>query len=53
MERATLSLKSTFPQEADKMTAVDLAGSIEIKRVDSLITLTTKSKSASFAAEKL
>lgn len=53
MERATQSLTARFPEEAGKMTPSDLGGSIEVKRNDSLITLTTKSKSATFAAEKL
>jgi uncharacterized protein involved in exopolysaccharide biosynthesis len=53
MERATRSLATTFPEETGKMTPRDLGGSIDIKRVDSLITLTTKSKSANFAAQKL
>lgn len=53
MERATRSLAATFPEEVGKMTPGDLGGSIDIKRVDSLITLTTKSKSAMFAAQKL
>ncbi len=53
MERATRTLAATFPVEAGKMTALDLGGSIDVKRADSLITLTTKSKSASFSAQKL
>lgn len=53
MDRATQSLTTRFPDEAGAMTASDLGGSIEVKRNDSLITLTTRSKSATFAAEKL
>ncbi len=53
MARATASLLSAFPDEAGKLTAGDLGGSIDVKRADSLITLTTKSKSAHFAAQKL
>ena len=53
MDRATRHLVTTFPEEAGKMTARDLGGSIDVKRTDSLITLTTRSKSPDFAAEKL
>ncbi len=53
LDRATHSLTTRFPLDAGKMTASDLGGSIEVKRNDSLITLTTKSRSATFAAEKL
>jgi uncharacterized protein involved in exopolysaccharide biosynthesis len=53
LDRATQSLTTRFPLDAGKMTASDLGGSIEVKRNDSLITLTTKSRSATFAAEKL
>lgn len=53
MERATQSLAASFPEEGGKMTPLDLGGSIDVKRADSLITLTTKSKSAAFAAQKL
>lgn len=53
MERATVSLKHQFPALAAEMTADDLTGSIEIKRSDSLIVLTTKSREADFAPAKL
>ena len=53
MERATISLAASFPELAADMTPRDLGGSIEIKRVDSLITMTTKSRDATFAAQKL
>ncbi len=53
MERATVSLKDQFPALAAEMTAGDLTGSIEIKRSDSLIVLTTKSREADFAPATL
>jgi succinoglycan biosynthesis transport protein ExoP len=53
MERATIGLKAQFPVLAAEMSADDLTGSIEIKRNDSLIVLTTKSLEADFAAAKL
>lgn len=53
MERATARLKEEFPAIAADMTASDLVGSIEIKRNDSLIVLTTKSREAAFAPAKL
>jgi succinoglycan biosynthesis transport protein ExoP len=53
MERATLGLKELFPVLAADMSADDLTGSIEIKRNDSLIVLTTKSREADFAPAKL
>ncbi len=53
MERATLGLKELFPVLAADMSADDLTGSIEIKRNDSLIVLTTKSREAEFAPAKL
>ncbi|NBZ89188.1 hypothetical protein [Stagnihabitans tardus] len=53
MERARLTLLADWPDLAAEMTARDLAGSIEIKRNDSLITLATKSRDAGFAAAKV
>lgn len=53
MERATLQLQSEFPAVAGEMTAGDLTGSIDIRRNDSLIVLTTKSRDAAFAPAKL
>lgn len=53
MERATMGLKELFPVLAADMSADDLTGSIEIKRNDSLIVLTTKSREAEFAPAKL
>lgn len=53
MARATQMLRTAYPEQVGAMTINDLSSSIDIKRADSLITLTTKSKSAAFAAEKL
>ena len=53
MERATEQLKAEFPELAAEMSASDLTGSIEIKRNDSLIVLTTKSRDPAFATAKL
>lgn len=53
MERATQNLATTVPDEVGKMTPLDLGDSIDVKRADSLITMTTRSKSAAFAAQKL
>lgn len=53
MDRARLSLIAEWPDLAAQMSARDLAGSIEIKRNDSLITLVTKSRDAGFAAAKV
>lgn len=53
MDRATDRLKQQFPTLAAEMTARDLTGSIEIKRNDSLIVLTTKSRERDFAPAKL
>lgn len=52
-ERATRLLAATFPDETGKMSALDLGGSIDVKRADSLMALTTKSRNASFSAQKL
>lgn len=53
MIRAAEDLARDFPAQAADVSARDLAGSIEIKRSDSLIVLTTKSRDAAFAAGKL
>lgn len=53
MDRARLTLLADWPDLAADMTTRDLAGSIEIKRNDSLITLNTKSRDATFAAAKV
>lgn len=53
IDRATKDLASRFPEDAGDMTPSDLLKSIDIKRTDSLITLTTKSKNPRFSAEKL
>lgn len=53
MDRARETLLVDWPTEATDMTIRDLAGSIEIKRNDSLITLNTKSRDAGFAAAKI
>jgi uncharacterized protein involved in exopolysaccharide biosynthesis len=53
MARATESLHASHPELAAEMTESDLSGSIEIKRNDSLIVLTTTSADAGFAEAKL
>jgi len=53
MERAAQMLRGQFPEITADMSAADLGGSIEIKRNDSLIVLTTKSRDAAFAPAKL
>lgn len=53
MDRAQARLLADWPELARDMSARDLAGSIEIKRNDSLITLATKSRDAGFAAAKI
>jgi uncharacterized protein involved in exopolysaccharide biosynthesis len=53
MERAAATLRAAHPDLAADLKATDLAGSIEIKRSDSLIVLTTKSRDAAFVSAKL
>jgi uncharacterized protein involved in exopolysaccharide biosynthesis len=53
MERAAAALRTAQPDLAAGLKATDLAGSIEIKRNDSLIILTTKSRDAAFVSAKL
>lgn len=53
MDRARASLVADWPEQAGDMSRRDLAGSIEIKRNDSLITLTTKARDPAFAAAKV
>jgi len=53
MDRAHATLRAAFPVLTHGMTTRDLAGSIEIKRNDSLITLNTKSRDPGFAAAKV
>lgn len=53
MARATETLRGKRPDLTTSLTAVDLGRSIEIRRNDSLIVLTTRSREAAFAAEKL
>jgi succinoglycan biosynthesis transport protein ExoP len=53
MEHATARLQAEFPELAAEMNPNDLAGSIEIKRNDSLIVLVTRSADPAFAAAKL
>lgn len=53
MARATEDLRAAAPGMAADLEARDLAGSIEIKRNDSLIVLTTMSRDAGFATAKL
>lgn len=53
MERARASLATSWPELASEITADDLSRSIEIKRVDSLITLNTLSRDPGFAAAKI
>jgi uncharacterized protein involved in exopolysaccharide biosynthesis len=53
MARATETLQAERPDLAAGMRVSDLIGSIHIHRSDSLIVLTTKSREAAFAADKL
>ena len=53
MSRAIAKIPADFAHLTEGMTPFDLSGSIEIKRSDSLIVLTTKSKDAGFAQAKL
>ena len=53
MVEAAQALSDIRPVLADGLRAKDLAGSIEIKRSDSLIVLKTLSRDAAFASEKL
>ncbi|MGB0505154.1 MAG: hypothetical protein ACPGGK_03070 [Pikeienuella sp.] len=53
MSRAYEELTRTFPEQAYEFAASELAGAIEVKRKESLIILSTKSKSAEFAAGML
>jgi uncharacterized protein involved in exopolysaccharide biosynthesis/Mrp family chromosome partitioning ATPase len=53
MERAAATLRAAHPDLAADLKTTDLAGSIEIKRNDSLIVLTTKSRDAAFVSAKL
>jgi polysaccharide biosynthesis transport protein len=53
MARATESLLANFPEFAAGMSVADLTGSIEIRRNDSLIVLTTVSADPGFAEAKL
>ena len=53
MERALERIAEDRPDLVDAMNAKDLAGSIEIKRSDSLIVLKTRSREAALASLKL
>lgn len=53
MARALEILTGTRPELASGLTVSDLTGSISIRRSDSLIVLTTLSRDAAFAADKL
>lgn len=53
MERARDELAEIRPDIATYLRASDLGRSIEIRRSDSLIVLTTRSRDAAFAAQKL
>ncbi len=53
MSRAAHHLNEAYPVLTEGMQVLDLRGSIEIKRSESLIVLKTKSKDAAFAAAKL
>jgi uncharacterized protein involved in exopolysaccharide biosynthesis len=53
MERAAAQIEAQRPDLAGDMNAKDLAGSIEIRRSDSLIVLKTRSKDAALASQKL
>lgn len=53
MERSVQELSVTRPDLADGLTATDMARSVNIKRADSLIVLTTFSRDRAFASQKL
>ncbi|NKX43576.1 hypothetical protein [Roseicyclus persicicus] len=53
MARAVETLAAGRPDLAADLTVSDLTGSIEIRRSDSLIVLTTRSRDPGFAADKL
>ena len=53
MARAVKALVAERPDMAAGMGVSDLAGSVDIRRSDSLIVLTTRSREAAFATEKL
>ncbi|THD82299.1 hypothetical protein E7811_14635 [Aliigemmobacter aestuarii] len=53
MARAVDTLLRERPDMATGMRVSDLTGSVEIRRNDSLIVLTTRSREAAFAADKL
>jgi uncharacterized protein involved in exopolysaccharide biosynthesis len=53
MARALEILGEEHPDLASEITVSDLTGSIEIRRSDSLIVLTTRSREADFATDKL
>jgi uncharacterized protein involved in exopolysaccharide biosynthesis len=53
MARALEILGEDHPDRAADITVSDLTGSIEIRRSDSLIVLTTRSREADFATDKL
>ncbi len=53
MARAVETLLRERPDMAAGMRVADLTGSVEIRRNDSLIVLTTRSREAAFAADKL
>ena len=53
MERAAVTLRAGHADLAADLKATDLAGSVEIRRNDSLIILTTKSRDAVFVSAKL
>lgn len=53
MARATETLKAERPDLAAGIRVSDLTSSVDIRRSDSLIVLTTKSREAAFAADKL
>ncbi len=53
MDRAADELRALFPRQTEDMSVSDLAGSIEIRRNDSLIILKTMSRDAAFSAGKL
>ncbi len=53
MQRAADDLRTRFPHLTEEMSIGDLAGSIEIRRNDSLIILKTMSRDAVFSAGKL
>jgi len=53
MERATAMLRTAHPDLSADLKATHLAGSIEIRRNDSLIILTTKSRDSIFVSAKL